>query len=520
MNLPELVPQDGSTEAAASPLTDSATEAIATPLLQPEGSFIDNALDSDALKGFNERRSLRVLWIVLGVILGLILAVYFGFSVFFMSHFTFNTTVNGVDVSLMSAGDVDAHLATEISAYTLQIEAREDQGVVIHGDQIDLNYVSDGQMEARVASQMAWAWPLALFTDSVSNIQHVNVEYDDAKLSTVLDSFAILDEKQMRQPTDAHLAFEGNAYVIAGSDEGTTLDVEKTEQRIAEAIDEGETTLSLEEAGLYIRPTIPEDDPALVADRDRFNKYVPFQIIYLLDDRDVVLDGYTTINWVDTSGEGPYDLNSEAVSSWVAELAASYDTVGATRTIVNGYGEEKTVSGGTYGWEIDQEAEYWAIMGAAEEHRGERREPYNLGAAKSRDEQDWGTTYLEVDLSHQHMWYFVDGKCVLETDVVTGNPNTGYATPQGVYYIFSKSMNVTTRGDLLPDGSYEWEVPVTYWMPFTYSGCGFHDADWQPSFGGDVYTYRGSHGCINMPPELAKELYSKVEAGTPVITHY
>ncbi len=36
------------------------------------------------------------------------------------------------------------------------------------------------------------------------------------------------------------------------------------------------------------------------------------------------------------------------------------------------------------------------------------------------------------------------------------------------------------------DGTYSYEQPVTYWMPFN-GGIGFHDADWQPYFGGDRY---------------------------------
>jgi len=208
------------------------------------------------------------------------------------------------------------------------------------------------------------------------------------------------------------------------------------------------------------------------------------------------------------------------VVAWVADLANRYDTLEGPRTIVNGFGEQKQVEGGTFGWWLDQESECWAIMNAAEQHLGEEREAYWLNWGTTFGENDWGSTYLEVDMTSQYMWYFVDGVCVLETDIITGNPNTGYATPQGVWYIFSKDMYVTTRGERLPDGSYEWEVPVTYWMPFTPTGCGFHDAYWQPSFGGSYYLWRGSHGCVNMPPYLAAELYSMLEPGTPVITHY
>ncbi|MCL2750510.1 MAG: L,D-transpeptidase, partial [Coriobacteriia bacterium] len=251
-----------------------------------------------------------------------------------------------------------------------------------------------------------------------------------------------------------------------------------------------------------------------------FNQYVPFKITYIFGDNREVLDGYTTINWVNTEGDAPYELNFEAVAAWVAELAARYNTLEGPRGIVNGFGEQKHVEGGTFGWMLDQESECWAIMNASAHRLGEEREAHWLTHGITFGDNDWGGTYLQVDMTRQYMWYYVDGVCVLETDVITGNPNTGYATPQGVWYIYNKSMYVTARGDLLPNGTYRWETPLTYWMPFTPSGCGFHDAYWQPSFGGQHYLYRGSHGCINMPPHLAAELYEMLEPGTPVITHF
>ena len=68
------------------------------------------------------------------------------------------------------------------------------------------------------------------------------------------------------------------------------------------------------------------------------------------------------------------------------------------------------------------------------------------------------------------------------------------------------------------DGTYEYETPVKYWMPFN-GGVGFHDASWQPTFGGSRYQTNGSHGCVNMPPEMAGKLFELISAGTPVLVH-
>ena len=76
------------------------------------------------------------------------------------------------------------------------------------------------------------------------------------------------------------------------------------------------------------------------------------------------------------------------------------------------------------------------------------------------------------------------------------------------------------RGEKKPDGTYEYETPVAYWIRVTWTGVGFHDATWQSSFGGNRYTYAGSHGCINMPYSAVQQLYSLVSVGTPIVIHY
>ena len=50
-------------------------------------------------------------------------------------------------------------------------------------------------------------------------------------------------------------------------------------------------------------------------------------------------------------------------------------------------------------------------------------------------------------------------------------------------------------------------------------GEGFHDARWRNQFGGDIYLTNGSHGCVNMPPEMAGKLFELISAGTPVVVH-
>ena len=65
----------------------------------------------------------------------------------------------------------------------------------------------------------------------------------------------------------------------------------------------------------------------------------------------------------------------------------------------------------------------------------------------------------------------------------------------------------------------DYKTPVDYWMPF-YGGVGIHDADsWRSTYGGDIYMWSGSHGCINTPTAQAAIIYQNIEVGTPIICY-
>ena len=123
-------------------------------------------------------------------------------------------------------------------------------------------------------------------------------------------------------------------------------------------------------------------------------------------------------------------------------------------------------------------------------------------------------SYIEVDISNQTLKLYEDEEEVLESDVVTGKNST--PTDLGYYSVYYKDCNVTLQGSNGDGTSYASHV--SYWMPFN-GGEGFHDATWRDSFGGDIYEFDGSHGCVNMPYEEAEELYNNIESDTKVLIH-
>ncbi len=122
-----------------------------------------------------------------------------------------------------------------------------------------------------------------------------------------------------------------------------------------------------------------------------------------------------------------------------------------------------------------------------------------------------GTTYIEISIDKQHMWYYKEGKLIVSTDVVTGY-KYAHDTPTGLFYIINKASPAELVGDT-------WDIYVNYWLAVTYDGVGIHDSTWRSSYGGDIYTYDGSHGCINTPYDAVKKLYENCKEKTPVVIY-
>lgn len=143
---------------------------------------------------------------------------------------------------------------------------------------------------------------------------------------------------------------------------------------------------------------------------------------------------------------------------------------------------------------------------------------YAHGYGKSNHEI--GNTYAVVSLKKQEVWLVKKGKLAAHLDdVVTGTMegSKGDQTPRGVWYIHYKESPSTLRGTN-DDGS-SYASPVKYWMPFTLSGCGFHDASWRTDWSKKAYLRGGSHGCVNVKPSEIRKVWNNISKNEPVIIY-
>ncbi|HJA65788.1 hypothetical protein B5F07_04950 [Lachnoclostridium sp. An169] len=457
-------------------------------------------------------------FIIAGGIVGGLLVIYLGISAFFISHFYFNTMINGQDFSGKTVSDVEDYLKQQVSGYSLTVREQNNETDVISGADISLTYVENDDIRNALDSQNPLLWPSALFSQSSTDVT-VEVGYDEAALTEKIQSLKAVTKEQT-QPTSAYPKYDGNSFVIQPETYGTAVDLEVLTEKVKQYITEFKTELRLMDESCYIMPTYTKNSAEVQEACDTMNRYCQASITYTMD-KDVVVDKTLISTWLTCSDDMQVSVDYDSVRAWMREFGKTYDTVGTTRTITTPTGKTAQVSGGTYGWSVNEDQETQDLINSIQNAEVVEREPAYKQTAASRGAQDWGNTYLEVDMSAQHMWYIVNGSVVLETDVVTGRPTPDRETPQGVYSVVEKMRNKVLRGSIDPaTGKPEYETPVSYWMRITWTGIGFHDATWQAKFGGDWYQNHGSHGCINMPLDKAAQLYDMLEMHTPAIVHY
>ena len=478
----------------------------------------DDMEETDIVKAAKKKKRKKTAAIVAGIIIGVLVLIYVGFAIFFSSHFMFFTKINGTDFSLKSVSQVEAYMKQQVADYVLTLKESDGGSEKISGSDISLVYVPGEQLEKLAKKQNNFLWITSLWNHPKITSE-IGVEYYKDALAKITEGLECLKPENQTVSVDAHPEFQNDKFVVVPEVVGTKIDTEKFNEAVTKAINGFKPTLDLFKTGCYILPRFVSDSQEVVAATDAMNSYLGANVTYDFNPATEVVDASVISQWVTVDADMNVTFNEEAVRAFIQSLADKYDTKGKPRTFTTATGNTVNVTGGSYGWKIDQEAEYNALIANIQNAETVTREPNYASRAASHEGNDVGSTYAEVDLSNQMMYFVQNGQVVLQSGIVTGNPNKGNGTPQGVYSLAYKALDQVLRGTKKPDGTYEYETPVKFWMPFN-GGIGFHDATWQSSFGGSRYQTNGSHGCVNLPYDVAAQLYNLITAGTPVVCHY
>lgn len=442
----------------------------------------------------------------------LLIAVYIGIAVFFNSHFLFNTTINGVKASGKTVKKMETLIGKEIDGYQITLEERDGEEEILKGTDISLKPVFDGSLQKELKKQNGFAWPIALFKGSNIEVETM-VDYDEAALEKQIMQLKCLDKNRMKEPKNASVSEYDSkeGYKIVPEEPGTAVNVKKFKKVVADSVLNLKGSISLEEEGCYKKPKYTRDSKEIKELAELMNKYAGAEITYEFGGEKEKLDGSQISQWITVNENMEPVVSEEKASEYIASLAEKYNTAGKAKSFATSYGTTVTISSGDYGWKIDREAELAALVENVKAGEKVSKEPAYAKTANSRGANDYGNTYVEINLTAQHLFFYKNGSLVVESDFVSGNIAKGWDTPAGAYGLYYKQRDKTLRGE-------GYATPVSYWMPFN-GGVGLHDATWRNDFGGNYYKNGGSHGCVNLPFSVAKKIYENIDAGCAILVY-
>lgn len=455
------------------------------------------------------RNKKKVLYVVVAVA-AIVTLVYLGLALFFTKHFYFNTFINGENYSANSVNGAQNLVLDTSNHYTLTINGRDGLTDTISSADIGLKLQFGEEFHDIIETQDAFRWPVSLFTKSEYTVDTM-VTYSEEAFDNKIDTLCFFEKENIRQPKNAYLSdYTEEGYQIIPEDKGTVPIRTKIYDVVKESVEILADSVDLDEKECYTKAAVSAEDGALKKECDALNQLTGVKITYTFGADTEVLDGSIIKDWLVTD-DGKLDVDPDLVRAYVNALAKKYDTWGKKREFKTTGGETITISEGAYGWWMNRAGEAEALVELIRSGKSEERTPLYHAQAAQYGENDIGDSYVEMDLTSQHLWVYKDGQMVEETDFVSGNVSRGYSTPVGVYGITYKERNTTLRGA-------NYASKVSFWMPFN-GNVGMHDASWRSSFGANIYLTNGSHGCVNLPSKKAEIIYGYVEQGEPVIVY-
>lgn len=451
--------------------------------------------------------------IIRGIIITFLtlLILYLGISFYFVNHFHFGSVVNNVNVAGKTVEEADKTIVSNVESYVLEVKERGNVTEEIKGVDIGLKCDPESKIQEIKDSQNPFAWVRCLFGENSSEVKEI-ISYNNDLLNEVINKMSVVTNEEVIEPENPQFEYSNGEFIISEKVEGNKINIDKLKKAIDNAVLQGKTSIDLDQLGCYEEAKYNKNSKEVLEAKEKLDSYVKTKITYTFGEIQEVLDGSIIKDWLTVDDNMKVTFDEDQVKEYVYQLACKYNTYGNTRSFKTSYGSIVDIYGGEYGWIINKSEEAEELEALVKKGEVTTREPIYSQTAVAHGDNDYGNSYVEVSLSDQHLWLYVNGTLITEGDVVTGNVNNGTTTNRGVYSIYYKQKDATLKGE-------GYETPVSFWMPFN-GGIGLHDADgWRSSYGGSIYISGGSHGCVNCPYTLAQSLYNNVYAGMPVVVY-
>lgn len=465
------------------------------------------------------KKVVLVIFISLLIILLSAGGAYFGLAKYYEDGFFYGTWINGIYCTGKSVEEVNEELLTQFEQSEIEISFEDGTMEVIALEYISYSIDYQTELERYREQQNPNLWILNFWNGKGHRADFLpTMSFDAEKLYSEVEALSVVVKAEEQKKQKVELIKTENGYELV-NERFHVLDKETLKEKVEQSLKNGEYYIEVKD-DCYVNMTLTQKEKEVISLWEKVQEFQNCNIRYDMGDEIIPIDASVVCDWIklDEKGEFLFDeegeliTDEEKIKEFVEKLAEEYNTAGSDREFQATRGENVTVSGGTYGNKINTKAEIAYLTEAFAGKANELHVPEYTQEAFVRGKNDIGDTYIEVDMTEQMMYYYVDGEIYVETPVVTGNTGRRMDTPTGTCYVYNKQRNRVLRGP-------NYASFVNFWVPVR-GNIGIHDAPWRSEYGGEIYKTNGSHGCINTPYDEMEKIYEHVEIGTPVVMFY
>ena len=461
-------------------------------------------------------KTAKICVIIICSLLLLIAVSYLALGYYYSPNFVFATRINDYYCTGLDVDTVNQALTEAYGDYELLIDEKNNKQETITGEQIHYQIDFTESLNEIKQKQNPFNWGYYYF-HPINQTISPNITYDQELLKAAVNELDCSHLEDFNQNKSPKIIKQSGQYVLSDT-RIEIIDHEKVLQLVIDAANQNQRSISLEDHQCYYMPELQPDDVKTYEIWAMIDKVQKAKILYKDGAQEFLLDGKEISTWIHTDERGDFQIENhhlifdeDKIQESIQEVSNVFNTKGNVRTWTRQDGKVITISSKGKGYMVDEEAELSEIYYVLETGSRITRKPIYAQVGEPREAIDMGKTYIEVDMAAQKLYYYMNDKLKLSSDVVTGNLSRRHDTPEALCEIYYMQKNRTLRGA-------DYASFVYYWIAVK-GNIGIHDATWRDKFGGDIYRTAGSHGCINLPKEKAAELYGMVEIGIPVIIH-
>ena len=450
----------------------------------------------------------------------------------YQGKFLPNTYINAVEVAGLTTDEAEDALLENAQERDITLTDHNGQEVVFKAADFDAHYTIPEGAFTEASGENPYAWVGKLFGASEYKVDY-DFSYSDEKLRALIAAH----DWGSAESTDAYIRrTDSGDFEIVPETLGDQFDQESLVKYVEENLELGMCKLKMEDSGCYEPYRAKTVVGDLRDELDLYNNFGKMTITFDFEDRTKTVTSDMIVSWLQLGDNGQVVKDEQGrikfkwddIAKFVDAMATETDTFGTDRSFyatVDGWITVPWVDSkswdknncSNYGWKINRDETTQQIIDLIRAGETVKVEPiyYSWGKGYVRATDDIGDTYIEADISEQHFWVYKNGTVVMENDFVSGTEtNWERRTPRGICQVLDMQAG-KYLGTMEVQGYRCW---VDYWMAFNNCGCGFHDLS-RGAYGGSIYMYNGSHGCLNLKWSVAKELFNTISIGMPVIVH-